>query len=157
MSGAQQPGLRSFIVYDELPAGHVAHVLRGGEADPHIMPGEVAVIDPAQREPAERELFLIQFQARRPEEADRHRRIVEARQDFGGWMVAAVAGQAVINLATGRPLEGRDRVRLWDGPYPADYLANMLLGSVVGILKTTFEEPRRAASAAPAARPGRPL
>lgn len=55
----QQPGLRSFIVYNDLPDGCIAFEVPDNKTLPHVRAGEFVVIDPTDCDPAEGELFAI--------------------------------------------------------------------------------------------------
>lgn len=138
---ADQPELRSYIVYDRLPAGHIAHTMLSTEVMPHIRPGERAVIDLSQREPVGGDLFLIEYQSG---PVDRRRHVVETyyHEKMGGWVVGPLERRRIVTLA-GAPDPDIPAVRWVDGPYRPGCLAEKLVGRVVGILTPTFEEPRR--------------
>eukprot|EP00456_Euglypha_rotunda_P005603 TRINITY_DN10947_c0_g1_i3.p3 TRINITY_DN10947_c0_g1~~TRINITY_DN10947_c0_g1_i3.p3 ORF type:complete len:157 (+),score=18.97 TRINITY_DN10947_c0_g1_i3:442-912(+) len=79
MTDAQQPGLRSFIVYDDLPNGCIAfeNILRS--VGQHVRRGEFVVVDPTDCDPMHGELFLIEW------ESTRTRQLVEMmRRDRDG-------------------------------------------------------------------------
>lgn len=139
MTDATQPGLRSFIVYDELPAGCIAHEVGTETAAPHIRRGEFAVIDPADREPMHGELFLIQWSAGAPQ-------LVEAVHRKGRYGVGpddatietrlwfADVRKPMVNLAGEVGAIGR-----WtDGPYRSEHFREKLMGRVVGIYQPDF-------------------
>ncbi|WP_445191242.1 hypothetical protein ACT009_11630 [Sphingomonas sp. Tas61C01] len=122
----QQPGLRSFIVCDRLPLGCLAVTIADEHNLPHLRPGDVAIIDPDDKEPAEGELFCIRWN-------DGGRSIVEL------WQRAGIFGcgpnremiETVCWLACGcnRPRTA-DELREWmrlgksgglvDGPYATE-------------------------------------
>lgn len=135
-----QPGLRSFIIYDHLPEGCTAFRLTDDHGEPHIRMGELAIIDPREREPAAGELALIQYKSLRPSEAHHHRFIVEMRPKKGGWIVSPVQADRLLAVA-GEDAGPPQRMRWWDGTYSAADLSAKLLGRVIGILEPGFVEP----------------
>lgn len=119
---APQPGLRSYIVYSETPAGCLTHVVTSDRAAPHLRAGDVAIFDPTDLEPTQGEHFLVQWTS-----ADR-RDVVETRNELGGWCFTWEAAVAAIGDDT--PL----KVRWRDGPYRPEGIAQRILGRIVGIL-----------------------
>ena len=59
----QQPGLRSFIVYDALPAGHAAYPVMDNRNEPHLHVGDIVVVDPNDTMPSDGELFLMEWKS----------------------------------------------------------------------------------------------
>ena len=49
------------LTFDHVPAGCVLRLVSDDSSLPHLRPGEFAVVDPADREPAERCLFIIEY------------------------------------------------------------------------------------------------
>ncbi len=139
---AQQPTLRSFIVCDRLPEGCVAYPVTDETNAPHLRPGDIAIIDPTDREACLGELFVVQWNSGGTD-------IVEAwpqqMADALCWKVgssnrARSAGAVVDRLCAGQPVG-------WvDGPYRAEALNQKLRGKVVGILEPIFAEPMRIAA-----------
>jgi hypothetical protein len=65
---AQQPGLRSFIVYDELPDGCFAFEVEDQQTAPHVRRGEFVAVDQADLVPVSGELFVCAFSTPYPDE-----------------------------------------------------------------------------------------
>lgn len=131
---AQQPGLRSFIIYDQLPTGCDAFEVKGHGSEPHLRDAEFAVIDPADTAPMMGELFAVRFDSGR--EA-----IVEVGltdivsidgEHSTGWMIY---WQKELVTACG---SGTRTMRWSDGPYREHHLSDKLMGKVVGILEPDF-------------------
>lgn len=121
----QQPGLRSFIVYDELPAGCLPFLVETDDVEPHIRCGEYAIVDPTDRDPVAGELFLWQW-------SSGAHSIVETMQlaNWPGWMVGGTKVRELVTLSgksVGRP------IRWMDGPWPESVVEERLIGRVVGI------------------------
>ncbi|WP_333605969.1 hypothetical protein [Novosphingobium sp.] len=143
MTDATQPGLRSFIVYDELPAGCIAFEVPDSTSLPHVRPGEFVVIDPEDRDPAEGELFAITWKS----SFDRKWQIVQmdlragrygkngVMRDESLWFVGAPAPQRMMSLAGHYVGEA---IRWADGPYYDDYLRDITHGKIIGILEPDF-------------------
>lgn len=134
---AQQPGLRSFVIYDELPPSCIAFEDIEGESFPHIRKGELAVVDTRDRELDEGEMYLIQWQtSSRATLAGLTKRWVNICNPDRSttprelWFVGSFAGQQLITI-DGKPCG--DRIRFMDGPYEDEYVRNILLGRVIGI------------------------
>lgn len=143
MSAALQPGLRSFIVYGELPAGCFAFEVPDDTSAPHLRAGEFVVVDPVDKEPAEGELFVITWKSSIDRRAEivqmdlRKGRFVFADgvRDAWRWYVGAPAPRELTTLA-GQPV---GPARRWvDGPYDDDYLRDISHGKIVGILEPDF-------------------
>jgi hypothetical protein len=138
---AQQPGLRSFIVCDKLPEGCLAHLVTDSCAAPHLRPGDIAIIDPDDREPFHGELFLMNRKdgsrwVAATEFFPRPERIVGYDGTTTYWNV--IYQNSVFGL------DGRSRStgRWFDGPYREANLLPNLVGKVVGILEPVTEEPK---------------
>lgn len=132
-SPAQQPGLRSFIVFEEVPAGCAAYPVMSGDCEPHLHVGEMAIVDLQDCEPMEGELFLCMFTS------GCGPRFVETftNAKLKGWCVGPIQQPAFAREFGGR----------WcDFGLPRDVLARKLLGRVVGILEPAFSEPMRLAA-----------
>lgn len=154
----QQPGLRSFIVYDCLPPGCIAFPVTDNDAAPLLRVGDIAVLDPVEPEPIEHELFVIEWgrssgNPRRCLVELWQRELENAEGKFFGWFAGAYNRPRTQQEAFRRArAEGVLRCFI-DGPYPArgskngDYLPSLLIGRVVGILEPRFEEPKRLGSA----------
>lgn len=150
----QQPDLRAFILYDRIPAGCIAFPITDDDSAPLLRAGDVALIDTTDRDPAEHELFGIQWNCGA-------RSIVElwalpGRYSSGpngemidsrGWW-AGPYNRPRSRQALASTYWARRPVPCSDGPYASEgpnagYLPSKLLGRVVGILEPRFEEPRR--------------
>jgi hypothetical protein len=131
---AQQPGLRSFIVYGELPEGCLAMEVMDNKGRPHVRKGEIVVIDPSQREPINGDMFVVEW-------LNGDRQVVETRTQnlkvhprdgsppefrdcwFAEWQAT------ITNLAGTEATTHR-----WgDGPYNEQGMQDKIVGRVVGI------------------------
>lgn len=139
-SAPQQPDLRSFIVYDRLPPGCVVHPITNDDNSPHLRPGDLALIETADREPTQGELFLIEWHSRDPDTP--RLAIVETfrRGALEGWMVGGTRARPCVNLLGE---EVHRPIRWADGRWTNAALTTMLRGRVVGVLAPRFEEPKR--------------
>jgi hypothetical protein len=149
-----QPDLRAYIVYDELPAGCISHVVREASC-PLLRQGETVVVDPTDRQIATGDLFVIEYG--RDGANGPSRKLVEFRQktlcvandegvfrDQPMW-VGLLYGEMrpMVSGLKSRP------VRWTDGPCKVSdptYFAERLVGRVVGILEASFVEPMRRAA-----------
>lgn len=136
LPAAPQPGLRSFIVYDELPQGCFAFEVEDRQSEPHVRSGEFVVVDEADRMPVAGELFVCAFGTMYPNE--KRLQVMEVSVcDFlsGHFMLSEVQPRWVGTLE-GRPTQ---KVKFMDGPYPPEHLTgNLFRGKVVGIYKPDF-------------------
>lgn len=62
-SEAMQPGLRSFIVFDQLPTELRQFQVLNDWNSPHLRSGDIALVDHSDNTPSHGELFLIQWQS----------------------------------------------------------------------------------------------
>jgi hypothetical protein len=155
----QQPNLRAFVVFDELPAGCIAFPIVNQDSDPLLRPGDVAVIDTNDRR-ADADLFLIEWGRSSP--AGPRRVLIELYPKRGRYGVSAMEGSKWYAGAYARPRTAEAAVAaiiagdkkcstFVDGPYDlegernGDYLPSLLIGRVVGILEPRFAEPKRVA------------
>lgn len=150
---AQQPDLRAFIMYDTAPRGWIPHLITDDEAAPILRPGDVVLIDPTQRDPIHRELFVIDYGRGQPGAS---RNVVEmkcqdhtdGRREFRGWW-SHPYNRPRSRDESRRWIEERRRIRFSDGPIDAGnpdgmlYLRTKLVGRVVGLLSPSFTEPMR--------------
>ena len=144
-----QPDLRSFIVYDRCPARCIAFPIADDRSLPHLRPGDVAVVDAADREPIERELFLIEWN-------DGGREIIETFSRAGRfgcgpagemidthcWFVGPYNRPRTFEAAMAEARRTGILRGLVDGPYAtegrnAGVLQSKLVGRVVGILASS--------------------
>lgn len=56
-----QPELRALMMFPTIPPGHMTFLVPDDRFHPHLRRGEFAVVDLADHQPAQRELFLISF------------------------------------------------------------------------------------------------
>ena len=148
VSPAPTQALRALPTLAELPPGCIAQPVTDDASWPHLMPGEFAIVDTADRTPVHGELFVIRYADPRSETGhvahivEIHRR--PSRDEPGGhrwWAAPYVRPRSVDELAEwieeGRPLI------LSQGPFAPGGLEGKLTGRIVGILAPAFEEPRR--------------
>lgn len=155
----QQPNLRAFVVFDELPAGCIAFPIVNQDSDPLLRPGDVAVIDTNDRRP-DADLFLIEWGRGNP--IGPRRVLVELYPKRGRYGSPAAEGSKWYAGAYARPrsheaalaaiISGDRKCSTFvDGPYDTEdqpngwYLPSLLIGRVVGILEPRFAEPMRIA------------
>lgn len=166
---AQQPELRPFIVYDHVPAGCGTHLVGDHDTAPLIRAGETLVLDPADKMPATGELFvieygrgsprgpqryLVQFRCRRlcvgdPRVVDADGNTIMAERETW-WASAYCAPRTLAEvdevIAAGRMLRCSDGPYVLDDDGRCDYLAERLIGRVVGIYQASYAEPLRLAA-----------
>lgn len=140
---AMQPGLRPFIIYDRVPEGCAAYLVPDARHEPLLRPGEWVIVDLTDREPAEDELFVIQWQS-----GPSGPQVVEC-----GLMPKLTAQWAQPVWAVGARHRGVNTRALGFGapgnivgdfPYKSPQLTERFLGRVIGILEPSFVEPVRA-------------
>ncbi len=135
----QQPGLRSFIVYNGIRADDLVFEVTGHEAEPHLKAGDFAVIDTDDREPIHGEMYLIEF-------AGGQRTICEVVQRHGHYGKGGV-------YEAGYRWWLQWRVNVWklsgevdyrptfaDGPYATEHVMEKIVGKVVGIYEPDFRK-----------------
>ena len=142
-SAAPQPCLRSYIVYNELPAGCIAFEVPDDSSAPFLLAGEFVVIDPEDREPAEGEFFAITWKS----DIRQKWRVVQMHlragrygkgnmfEDGRLWFIGALAPQQMISL-TGYPI-GKAMRRV-DGPFYDDHCREISHGKIIGIFEPDF-------------------
>jgi len=151
-----QPEYRALMMYDTLPAGCIAVQCTDNYSYPHIRPGEHVVVDTADRAPRHLELYVIEWSNGRRVicQARNTGRKAKDRPDEMLWSVGslqAVRGRAAIEsyldrIAAETPGGGIPVIRGlgWaEGWWIADGLAKKLVGCVVGLYASGFEEPRK--------------
>jgi hypothetical protein len=153
----QQPSLRSFIVCERLPQGCVAYPVTDGQNEPHLRPGDLAIIDPTDRQPAVGELFVIEWQSGGTDIVETWTTALRAGSGPHGEMIDTVCWKVG---GACRP-RSYDEMIAWleagrcggwvDGPFAtegprAGVLEKKLRGRVVGILKPEFSEALRLSS-----------
>lgn len=134
----QQPGLRSFIVYDRVPAGHAAYPITDDRNAPHLHMGDFAIIDPSDTDPCEGELFLMEWHS-----SPGHYSANEtfSKPGITGWCIGPVAQPEWVKeaIAAGAP-----PVRWCDFGYKTEALRERLMGRIVGLFQSTYSEPMEA-------------
>lgn len=148
----QQPDLRAFIVYDSLPQGFAAYPVTDESNAPHLRPGDIAIIDPADRNPTPGELFVIDWQSGGSAIVETWSQRMTAgcgpnseMIDTVCWKVAGSnrarsAGDVAQRLRAGLPVGWVNGPYPTEGPY-AGALNRKLRGKVVGILTGANAEP----------------
>lgn len=141
----QQPDLRAYIVLPKVPEDCLSFMVPDDRMEPFLHAGDIAIIDPADREPDQGDLFLIQWN-------DGGRQVVEIKrhpkpENIVGWDGTTDYWQACWGM-TMRSLGGENEVTMrWgDGPYSTFHLTDKLVGRVVGLLQPAFVEPLRIAA-----------
>lgn len=144
-----QPGLRSFIIYDELPAGCISFEIKDAENADHFSAGEFLVVDTSDRKPMHGEMFLVKLHTNRRGDDIRP---LECFRRAGMYGNPAASGFAWYLGPTRRhdikTLGGEVIVRntRWvDGPYGSDgegfdYLCGKLVGRIIGIYQPDFRQ-----------------
>jgi hypothetical protein len=151
-STPQQPGLPAFIVYDHVPEGCFPHLVQRDECSPHARPGETVIIDPEAGDYRKGELYLIEWLS------GVDRRQLAQISPVPSWMtiltkdrqpstephyyIAGTKPQQPISLS-GKP--SGPPILFHDGPYSTVEIEKRAKGRVIGLLHSTFEEPKRIA------------
>jgi hypothetical protein len=150
----QQPDLRAFIVYEDLPQGFVAYPVTDEANAPHLRPGDIAIIDPTDCEPAAGELFVIDWQSGGSDIVETWSQRMTAGCGPNGEMIDTVCWKVAGSNRSRSYDDAMERLRLgqpigWvDGPYAtegprAGALKRKLRGRVIGILEAAYAEPPR--------------
>ncbi len=145
-----QPELRALMMLPTIPPGHMTFPVEDDAFYPHLRRGEFAVVDLADHQPAQRELFLISFSDPRVESGlafalcqmvGRPR----FRMPGGGWVQQPEAGAELATCWMARhwipPADPRDReaalrsgrLGTSEGPFTTEHAAEKLVGRVVGV------------------------
>lgn len=139
-ASAQQPGLRSFIVYDDLPEGGVVVEITCDTAPPFVKKGDFVIADTSQREPISGELFAVEW-------GDGSREVVELKIRGGYY---GNRGQAApfeygyrwyirVHSPIAAPFSGKAiSAYQADGPYDAEHLKEKIVGRVIGFYEPDF-------------------
>lgn len=133
-------------VFATLHAGCLFHIATDDGGAPHVRAGEIAIVDPADREPRAGELFLVTYGS--PERPGARRRTIvevwprqhcnEAGTFIGWWSGPVIRPRSAAEAAecfAGLKAGGRV-VETADGPRTAEHLREALVGRVIGILRT---------------------
>ncbi|MFG1293774.1 hypothetical protein [Xanthobacter versatilis] len=145
-----QPELRALMMFPTLPPGHMSFPVPDDAFYPHLRRGEFAVVDLADHQPAEGELFLISYTSPNTECGFVYRICqMRSRMEFqrpDGCMVLRSEGGAVpvvcwtaCHWIPPGTREGytaalrNGRVGASEGPFTAEHAAEKLVGRVVGV------------------------
>jgi len=128
---AMQPGLKPFIVYDQVPAGLAAYPVTNNHHAPLLRAGDWVIYDPTDREAVHGELYVLRWQS-----GDRIPQVVEVGlQKEDRWAVGARhRGVNAKELVFGNIGE-----IVGDSGYRAAQLTERFLGRVVGLLEPASE------------------
>jgi hypothetical protein len=145
-----QPELRALMILPTLPPGHMTFPVEDDAFYPHLRRGEFAVVDLADHQPAQGELFLIAYSDPRVE-CGRSFALCQMvgrpryRRPGGGWVQQPEAGADPATCWIARhwlpPADPRDReaslrsgrIGTSEGPFTTEYAAEKLVGRVVGV------------------------
>ena len=151
----QQPTLRPFIVFDHLPAGCIAHLVTDRWSLPILRPGDTVIIDSADCEPTQRDLFVMDY----GKSGDQPRRVVvemelrehtNGKSEYLGWWSHPL-NRPRSNVEAQAWWEARKPIYFSDGPICSEnetgmaYLRDAIVGRIVGILEPRSAEPKRIA------------
>lgn len=136
---AQQPDLRTFIIFDHLPDGCFVFEVVDNCVAPHVRAGEFVIVDPTSTTPIHGEHFLIEWNSGRQQvvevgELPRPEQIC----DWDG--VATFWNAYVNNPCFDMAGEVVSVSRWFDGPYTEDGFAKKLVGQIVGIYQPDFRQ-----------------
>ena len=123
--------LRALEMMRSVPEGCIAFPICDDSTEPHLKPGEFAIVDTNDRDPVVGELYVIERKWR--SETERRREIVQvcrfAKSVFADGSSALYVGSYVPD----QYIRGIGKTRMLDGGYPAESLKQLLIGRVVGI------------------------
>jgi hypothetical protein len=143
LPGRGAPDFRALTTFEKLEPHHATFQVGNDDSAPHLLPGEYAVIDTADRELQHGELYLIQY-----ETGDRPRMIVQITASrlhpVGGnrdnapivWWTCALRGFRQTSKMGGIPIFSG----LSDGPHWTKNLQSRLSGRVVGVASSPLGE-----------------
>ncbi|ABS68653.1 hypothetical protein Xaut_3424 [Xanthobacter versatilis] len=122
-----QPELRALMMFPTLPPGHMTFPVPDDAFYPHLRRGEFAVVDLADHQPAEGELFLISYRSLSMESGHVYAlcamRLKRSRVD-----PARTSWYARHSLP-----EAGVRATLSEGPFTTEHAAERLVGRVEGV------------------------
>lgn len=134
---------RALLLFADLPAGCIAHPVTDHHLAPHLRPGEFAIIDSADREPVNGELFLVAWMGRPGPDGKEDGALCQVYRRDGSWLVGSLRRHRSRAKVERMIREGRYDALGWsNGPYCDGALERQIRGRVVGILAPAFEEPR---------------
>lgn len=163
---SHQPELRALMMFPTLPQDHMTFPVENDDFYPHLRRGELAVVDLQDRQPANRELFLIGYES--PRLGGGHSYAIcqtrgkmayfgvpegckDCTPGFTGKPRSGFEPEMCWHIAHWLPPEDPEEykatlraglVRIIDGPLRTKGLASMLVGRIVGV----FSPARKASS-----------
>lgn len=123
-----QPELRALELFDVVPAGHFALLVRDDRFEPHLNPGELAIVDTTDEERVRGELYVINLLGPPGSVQSKPRlRIVEYEYDceVGIWFAFGLKRDLRI---------GGLRYRYHDGPLGFQHWPAYCQGRVIGVM-----------------------
>lgn len=134
--------LRALPLVERLATGEVLHLVDDADSLPHLRPGEFAVIDTTDREPVAGELFVIEWIGGRRSLVEAVRRTSWANPgEEPPWCVAAYNRPRSRAELDRWIAEGRVPSTV-EGPFRLEHLRSKLVGRVVGLFVSGFDEAR---------------
>lgn len=140
-----------YPVYDRTPDGCIVHLIGDDDSFPILRAGDFVVVDKNQCEPDHAELFLMEYE-RAYEKVlvvkQLNRRLItwSNKPASDGWWAVAYNRPRTKEQAEAL-VASRGVIRCADGPYRGDgesyeYLKSKIVGKVVGIFQSDFDETR---------------
>ena len=136
-----------------MPAGCIAYPVTKDDLGPHLRPGEFAIIDPGDRDPARGELYLVAWDSRtRNPDGSERLALAQAYQrehecdgePFTAWWVGSIRNRYSPETTARLLAERRWDLLGWsNGPYRPGILEQQIRGRIIGVLASAFEEPKR--------------
>lgn len=123
---------RAIVVFDTVPEGCETFTVRPERKSNDFPAGTVVVVDPAEADPQDSEMFLLQWSSGARDVVE-VRRWLKFDDKDGGPLWTATWVTRLYNIY-GQPLEA---MRWGDGPYPDWAFREKLIGRVVGIYSPT--------------------
>lgn len=150
-----QPELRALMMFPTLPPGHMAFLVEDDAFHPHLHRGEFAVVDLADHQPAQGELFLISYSSPYAKcgltfaLCQMRSRPCYFRRGVG-WQSPNLPDEGGCELVPKwTALHGLiqpGRLVMAEGPFTTEHAASKLVGRVVGVFVPKVEEARASAS-----------
>jgi hypothetical protein len=137
-----QRGLRSFIVYDDVPPRMTAFPITDDLNEPHLHTGDWVIVDPSDTEPSHGEIFIVEWKTApgrpRPMQVSWMRRMA-------CWAAAYASPTMMVERAGSTTLTA---VHIGDFGYGTEYMRDVIKGRVIGILEAHVQEPLRSGQGA---------
>lgn len=145
-----QPELRALMMFPTIPPGHMTFLVEDDAFHPHLRRGEFVVVDIADHQPTQGELFLISY-GNALVECGRTFALCQMvarpsyRRTGGGWVLHPEASGEPATCWMARhwipPEDPRDREAALrsgrfgtsEGPFTTEHAAEKLVGRVVGV------------------------